>query len=254
MQRALSTLSFVTLASCALFAQKAPTSPTFEVASVRPNRAGPGHSSIDRDGGVFRMTNVTLKACITLAYGVADSQVSGPGWLDSERYDIVAKADGDARNDQSPLRLRALLADRFALALHRERKETSVYALVIAKGGPKMSKDDSGDSDTRSKRGHLTAKAVSMAELADFLAGPRVLGWPVVDKTSLDGGYSFTLDWTPETSPGMTTPGPAPEPGANLPPSILVAVQEQLGLKLEARRAPVEMLIVDRAEKVPTEN
>jgi uncharacterized protein (TIGR03435 family) len=248
MKCALRSFGFAALASCALLAQDAEP-PAFDVASVKPNRTGNSNTHIGHDGGTLTMTNATLKYCILRAYGVADAQVSGPAWLDTERYDIVAKAAADAISDQHPLRLRALLAERFKLAVHRETKEASVYALVVAKNGPKLTKEEAGDSregDVASGPGHVTAKAVSMNHLAVFLAGPRAaLGRVVVNQTGLDGVYSFNLDWTPD---GGNPSAP------DSPPPILAALQEQLGLKVEMRKAPVEMLFVDHVEKIPTEN
>jgi uncharacterized protein (TIGR03435 family) len=161
------------------------------------------------------------------------------------------------------LRLRTLLADRFKLAMHRETREIPVYALAVAKGGPKIKPEDPGGENMSSSRGHLTAKTASMATFADFLAGPYVsLGRPVVDKTGLSGVYSYTLDWTPESS---NSSGRAPErtegrktasaePARDQWPSIFTAVQEQLGLRLDARKEPLDLLVIDHAEKVPTEN
>lgn len=223
--------------SGAIFAQ------TFEVASVKPNVSGSGHSDTDVDGNLLRMNNVTLKACITWAYRTTDSQVSGPDWLTSERFDIVAKTES---GKPQPEMLKDVLEERFKLAVHFETKELTEYALVVAKNGPKLKKVDPGEGDTTSRRGHLTATRTSMSGLASFLAGPNVrLGRPVVNKTGLDGVFDFNLDWTPE---GST------EKDANALPSIFVALQEQLGLKLEAQKGPVEMLVVDHVEKVPLEN
>ena len=214
----------------------------FEVASIKPNPTGGGHSDTDVDGNLLRMKNVTLKACITWAYGMTDAQVFGPDWLTSERFDIVAKTES---GKPKPEMLAAVLADRFKLAVHRETKELTVYALVVAKNGPKLKKGEPGDNNTSSRRGHLTAQT-SMRGLAVFLAGPNVkLGRPVVDKTGLDGVFDFNLDWTPE---GVATAD------SDATPSIFVALQEQLGLKLEAQKSPVEVLIVDHVEKVPVEN
>jgi uncharacterized protein (TIGR03435 family) len=248
MKYALASLGFAALASCVLLAQETATL-AFDVASVKPNRTGEGNTHVGHNGGTLTVTNATLKYCILRAYGVADAQVSGPAWLDTERYDIVAKAAADATNDQHQLRLRTLLAERFKLAVHREAKEASVYALVVMKNGPKIKKEalgNGGDGDIASNRGHMTAKAASMNHLAVFLAGPRAaLGRAVINETGLDGGYSFTLDWTPE---GINPSGP------DSPPPILVALQEQLGLKVETRKAPVEILFIDHVEKLPTEN
>jgi len=247
MKHALASLAFA-LASCALLAQD--TAPlTFDVASVKPNRSGENSTHIGHSGGTLTVTNATLKYCILRAYGVADAQVSGPSWLDTERYDIVAKAAADAANDRHALRLRALLAERFKLAVHRETKEAPVYALVVAKNGPKIKKEESGDAgdgDLESGRGHVTAKAVAMTHLATFLAGPRAaLGRVVINQTGLNGAYSFTLEWTPEGADSR---------GMDSPPPILTALQEQLGLKVETRKAPVEILFIDHVEKIPTEN
>lgn len=227
----------VAFLSSALFGQ------TFEVASVKPNDSGSGHSDVDVDGNLLRMKNVTLKACIVWAFRTTDAQVSGPSWLESERFDITAKTES---GNPEPQMLQAVLAERFKLAAHRETKEQTLYELVVAKNGPKLKKSDPGEDDTTSRRGHLTATRVSMPRLALFLAGPNIrLGRPVVDKTGLDGVFDFTLDWTLDSDA---------EKSPDHPPSIFVALQEQLGLKLEARKGPVEVLIVDHVEKLPTEN
>ncbi len=216
---------------------------TFEVASVKPNLSGTGHSDVDVDGNLLRMKNVTLKACITWAYRLTDAEVSGPDWLESERFDIVAKAES---GKPKPEMLQPVLADRFKLAVHHETRELTIYALVIAKNGPKIKPVDPGEGDTTSRRGHVTITRTSMNGLGRFLGGPNArLGRPVVDKTGLNGVFSFDLDWTPE--------GRA-DPNADGPPSIFVALQEQLGLKLEAQKSPVNVLVVDHVEKVPTEN
>lgn len=232
--RPLATAVFI---SATLFGQ------TFEVASIKPNPTGGGHSDTDVDGNLLRMKNVTLKACITWAYRMTDSQISGPDWLTSERFDITAKAES---GPPKPEMLAAALEERFKLAVHRETREMTVFALTVAKGGPKLKKVDPGEDDTTSRRGHLTATRVSMNGLARFLAGPNVrLGRPVVNKTGLDGVFDFDLDWTP----GVSDPK-----SADAAPLIFVALQEQLGLKLEAQKGPVEVLVIDHVEKAPTEN
>jgi uncharacterized protein (TIGR03435 family) len=227
----------IALLSSALLAQ------TFEVASVKPNATGSGHAGLDIDGNMIRMTNVTLQSVIVWAYEISAPRLSGPGWLESERYDIVAKTESGA---PGPAMMRTLLAERFKLAVHVVTKESPIYALVVAKNGPKLKKAESGEDDMNSKRGHLTARKVSMARLADFLARPRSgLGRPVIDKTDLEGAFDFTLDWTPDSDAQTSETAPL---------SIFVALQEQLGLKLESQKGPVEVLIVDRVEKIPVEN
>ena len=226
----------------------------FEVASVKPNRTGANDTHIGHDGATLTMTNVTLRYCILRAYSVADAQVSGPAWLDSDRFDIVAKAGADAQHDQSRLRLRSLLADRFKMTLHREKKESSIYALVPARGGLKIPAEPANLPDggnLSSGPGHVTAKGASMAHFAEFLSGPRAaLGRVVVDQTGLTGAYSFDLDWTPDDAEVRRQE----RLERNAPPSLPTALQETLGLRLEPRKAPVEILIVDHAERIPTGN
>jgi uncharacterized protein (TIGR03435 family) len=223
--------------SSALFAQ------SFEVASVKPDRSDSGHTSVDTDGNLLRMTNITLQAAIVWAYRISAPQISGPAWLALEKYDILAKTES---GEPSPPMLQALLAERFHLEVHRETKELPVYALIVAKNGPKLKKASLAKDDLRSSLGHLTATGISMPRLAEFLARPRAgLDRPVADQTGIDGVFDFTLDWTPDDSTKKS---------ADAPPSIFVALQEQLGLKLEARKSPMPVLIVDRAEKTPVEN
>jgi uncharacterized protein (TIGR03435 family) len=222
----------------------------FDAASVKANHTGSGQSDVDRDGGLLRMVNVPLKLCISRAYGIPPAQILGPDWLDSEKYDITAKIAADDNEGHWDRRLQNLLADRFKLKLHRETKEMPVFALVVDKGGFKLKEDPEGSNadDMTSSRGQLSAKSVNMSRIVDFLGSPRAsLDRPVVDASGLKGIYSFSLVWTPESPNG-------PPPDASAPPSLLVALQEQLGLRLVARKAPVPVLIVDSAEKVPTEN
>jgi uncharacterized protein (TIGR03435 family) len=149
--------------------------------------------------------------------------------------------------------LQKLLADRFKLTLHRTTKEFPVYELVTAKNGPKLKEVEAGGSNTNSGRGHMTATRISMQRLSEFLS--RQVDRPVLDMTGLKGVFDLTLDWTPDESLSAKKPGEG-EVAIDAPksPSLLTALQEQLGLKLQARRAPIEILVVDHAEKVPTEN
>ena len=163
--------------------------------------------------------------------------------MTSERYDIVAKADDSASAEQKRLMMRALLTERFQLAFHTERKELHSFALVIAKGGPKLKQATPDEIPFRqNSRMGTVARATTMPEFADFLSGP--VEKPVVDKTGLTAFYAYTLDWFPATR----TPDPDSDEA-----SIFTAVQDQLGLKLESAKAPVETIVVDHAEK-PSEN
>jgi uncharacterized protein (TIGR03435 family) len=245
--------------------------PAFEVASVKPappptdNRMRVGMSG---DAGRVNFSNVTLINIMARAYSVKDKQISGPDWLKSERYDIAAKLPAGAPKDQIPTMLQTLLADRFKLALHRETKVLPVYALVVGKSGPKLHHADAegGLRVMMGPKGHKMTGSVSIARLADTLS--TFMDRPVLDMTELKGNFDIDLDWTadgPAGGPGFFGPGGGGRPpegggeGKAAPdspdaPSIFTAVQEKLGLRLEGRKSPVEILIIDHAERVPTEN
>ena len=180
-----------------------------------------------------------------------DYQVSGPDWLNTEIYDITATLPPGTTGDEVLLMIQTLLADRFKLTLHRDSKELPVYALVVGKGGSKLQEVEFGRGSTSGSPGHLTATRIAIRNLTEFLS--RQTGRPVLDMTGLKGFYNFTLNYTPDAAPSAPSPE-TPIPESAVGPSLFTAVQEQLGLRLEARKAPVEILVVDHAEKVPTEN
>jgi uncharacterized protein (TIGR03435 family) len=219
----------------------------FEVASVKltaHGRTPDGHSnsSINSRPGSFTATNASLKQLIVSAYGVKDYQVEGPDWIDSDaaRYDLVAKPPAGAPSRQNDSMLQNLLTQRFKLAMHRETKSLPVYELLVAKGGPKMREAPAGEnSRTNTRNGHMTAERVSMTDLADQLS--RNLERAVIDKTGLKGAFDFTLEFAEDSSDTSR-------------PSMFTALPEQLGLKLEATRAPIEVLVIDHAEKNPAGN
>ncbi len=223
--------------------------PAFEVASLKANHSGSTSTDSDRDKNRLHIVNMTLKRYISRAYSVREDQIVGPGWLDTERFDLVAKSDFIPNVEQVGLMLQALLAERFKLALHRESKEGRVYAMVVAKGGLKVKPVEStGDSSTNSTRATLDGKQVSMDRLATALS--RLVGLDVVDQTGVAGVFDVKLAW----DPASTALSNAPADGRDGGPSIFTAVQEQLGLKLESRKMPVEILVIDHVERVPTEN
>lgn len=251
------------------FGQPAAPPLTFEVASVKPSTEVRGMFIRYPPGGGLRVAGATLKNLISMAYGVREFLISGaPAWVDRERFDIEARATTSdaAESPTDPAnsaeqrkvieRLRNLLADRFQLTFHRETREEQVYALAVAKGGPKFRESTDDPGRIRMGRGTLIGHAVGMGLLALNLSNE--LGRRVIDKTGLTGKYNFELEWTPgESSP--EAPGPVP-PGAELPPppapngpSVFTALPEQLGLRLESQKGPVEIFVVDRAEK-PSEN
>jgi uncharacterized protein (TIGR03435 family) len=227
------------------FGQTAPP-PAFDAASIKPSTAEPGSSSaVTTEKGRISGRNVTLKRCMRTAYDVPEAQIfGGPKWLDEERYDIEAKAAGPATDRELMVMLQTLLAERFKLAFHRETRPLAGYALVLGKGGitAKRSAPDA-QSTTHSTRSRIDAQGYRMGQLAQKLS--EVLHLPVADLTAVEGDFDFNLEWTPED----TQAKPPSSGAAPLGPSIFAAVQEQLGLKLEARKVPTEVLVIDRAEK-----
>ncbi|MGA8593908.1 MAG: M56 and DUF3738 domain-containing protein [Bryobacteraceae bacterium] len=228
--------------------------PSFEVASIKPNKSGSFHSHLSDTDGRLTANNVSLRDYIERAFAVRAYQISGPEWLKSARYDIAAKPESRVNDEQFREMMQALLADRFKLVVHREQKIFPVYALVVAKNGPQLeSVQSSGHSSANTNRGHLTVQGMSMAQFAEVLS--RQTDRPVVDATGLKGAYNFKLEWTPDDKQS-NRPEQADEAvtKASDAPSIFTAVEEQLGLKLEPRKAPAEILVIDHVEKVPTEN
>jgi len=267
---------------------QAPAKLEFDVATVKPAakltgavtpRGGPGSANPEQ----VNYTYLSMKNLLMTAYGLPINQVSGPSWIDSERYDITAKVPPGATKEQVNVMLQNLLADRFKLAVHRETKDLPLYELVVAKNGSKMKpyvedpnppKAEPGKPFATGKDGNpvprpgslilsmspgrrrVTASKQPLSKLAEMLAAE--LGRPVVDKTGLLGDYDYSIEFLPE-GPNAAPPGQAtglrPEVSADSDaPNLLLAVQEQLGLRLEAKKGPVEMLILDKGEKTPTEN
>jgi uncharacterized protein (TIGR03435 family) len=234
-----------------------------EVASVKPSRGGATDSNLDSVRGRLTGTNITVRELIRLAYGVKDYQIErAPGWVDSERYDIAAKsvrgtAVGAAASSKSASLeeeravVRELLADRFQLATHHETKQARVYLLLVGKNGPKLTAHNDGSgAGTRKGCGHLAGKRLTMDTIAAALS--RELETPVFDRTGLPGKYDFQLEWTPDSGPCRAAADGGGADPAGLP-SFFAALQQQLGLRLEAAKGPVEVLVVDRVER-PSEN
>jgi uncharacterized protein (TIGR03435 family) len=263
-------LGIVTYFTCAA-AQSADGRLAFEVATIKLAtqadlqgvygnlfpmimRGGPG---TPRPGQIsFR--NASFRSILMSAYSLKQYQISGPEWIKTTGFNIEAKVPRGATKEQLKPMLQTLLAERFHLAVHRETRDLPVFALVIAKNGPKLTaaKDlEDGGGGFGPWRGNprWVATNVTMRGLAEFLS--PLLERPVIDLTGIVGIYDFTLYWAaeypmvrvaPRVSGAEETPDPAP--------TIFQAVQEQLGLKLEPRPAPIEILVIDHAEKIPTEN
>lgn len=245
--------------------------PAFEVASVRPN-TGASSQSARFGNGSMTFTNYPLRMLISSAYGLRlERVVGGPSWMDSERFDVIARAPAGAPDDQLSLMLRTLLADRFTLVARREMRDQPIYALVVARpdrrlgpnlklsskcrkggvfGGPgaTIPPPQAGELMLCGMRSMFTdatgsiiqGGAVSLANLAGALGGSA--GRIVVDRTGLTGTYDLDLRFA---RMGLQA---APAPDSNLP-TLFAAIQEQLGLKLESTTGPVEFLVVDGAER-----
>jgi uncharacterized protein (TIGR03435 family) len=271
------TLCALAAACATTFAQSAPTKLSFEVASIKPAEPSPANQiriGLSADAGVLRYTNVSVKDCIRVGFRVKDFQIEGPDWLDSIRYDIVARLPAGSATTQIPEMLQSLLADRFKLTLHRDTKEHAIYALIVGKNGAKLKPAEVLTSDGQAGRGgmqvrvdeagaHLQAPSATLAMLSEMIS--RFSERPVVDMTRIEGQYDFDLVFSPETLRGVRQAAggamPSPGQGAGHPDSnpeasagsIYDSVQKY-GLKLDPRKAPMEILIVDRIEKAPTEN
>jgi uncharacterized protein (TIGR03435 family) len=261
------------------FAAQTPTSPAFEVASVKPNKSGTDEmvGGLAEPGGRFTVTNTPLREIIRAAYRVQRYQVAGgPSWIDSDRFDIVAKANGSPSPPEILSMLRPLLAERFKLAVHNETRQLPVFALVVAgsagKLGPHLRPSDADCIAEVTARlqggaiapppadplhqpcgsaggplGYTTARGLTMGQIAFGLS--RNVGRAVMDRTGLAGYFDYELTWTPDQMP------PRPPGAPDLPPvdpngsSIFTALQEQLGLKMEPTTGPVDVIVIDHVEQ-----
>ena len=254
------------------------------LAMLSEKKGGPGTAS----PGQVNFTNMPLRDLLLEAYGIKAFQLQAPRWLDEQRYDISAKIAPSATREQYRNMLQQLLAERFQIASHRETREMAAYALTVPKGGPKLRASATGDSvtDAADTVSVLRLAAAGFPTLAPGVTeGNRMImingrlkmtfrrqpvssllevltaacGRPVVDVTGLTEKYDFTLEFTPDNVRAAGAPPPTEgAPAATLPedggPTVYSAVQDQLGLKLEARKLPVEVLVIDRLEKVPVGN
>jgi len=233
-----------------LFSQSPAASPTFEVASVKPSKPGsPGPTLRIDPGGRFTAEGITLRNLITLAWHIRDEELSGaPSWIDSARYDIVAKPAhavaaplSKQAREQQMLRLQALLVDRFDLRLHWNTRQRSVLALVPAKNGPKLEQALGSGAACRPAPdgpGLITSMEMFAADLSNRL------GQPVIDQTGLRGFFCVRLRWTSEDGIPRSL-GVRPRTGADVPSSIYSALQSQLGLRLQAQKGAIQILVVD---------
>jgi uncharacterized protein (TIGR03435 family) len=234
------------------FAQSA-----FEVATVKRSPPPEGDRININLGnvrnGALTFGNASLSDCLKFAYGlVSDAQLAGPDWIKSKevRFDIVAQVPPDTPRERLLLMLQSLLVERLKLAVHHEQKDLSYLALAVGKNGPKLREvqPDRAGSTGLSMLGHIAGSQLSMQTLALLIS--RFERQTVIDITGLKGLYEVKLEWTPDFPPLVNGAPAETAPG----PSLFTAVQEQLGLKLESRKGPVDVLVVDHANQIPAEN
>ena len=232
--------------ACSLHTDASAQAPTtFEAVSIHRNESGSQNTHINVAGGRVTITNASLKTLIRNAYALQSFQFAGgPGWLDSEMYDIVATtgASDDIAPDQMKALLKDLLADRFKMTVHWETRQMSIYALVPGKDGAKLKASSSSDQPSINTqktlhKGRMIGGREPTAILASNLGNQ--LGTIVLDKTGLQGAFDWTLEWDPNPEADSTEP------------SLFAALQEQLGLRLEPEKGPVQVLVVESAERAP---
>jgi uncharacterized protein (TIGR03435 family) len=236
----------------------ADANPSFEVATIKPGKPGtPGKGLIMRDPRTFMTINFTVADLISFAYAVHPRQITGaPSWLEDEMFDITATPDppGQPNRKQIEIMVQKLLADRFKLTFHHDKKELSVFALTVGKTGPKLTASTADPNGLPGMGlgglGIANARNANMSDFTGFLQSV-VLDRPVVDQTGLKGRFDFGLKWTPDDSQFPSVKGqlPPPKEDAEAQPDLFTAIQQQLGLKLEATKTAVDVLVIDHVEK-----
>jgi uncharacterized protein (TIGR03435 family) len=238
----------------------ADATPVFEVATIKPSKDEGVHLYLD-DSGVFHPTGPSLSDLIKLAYDVHSRQIiGGPSWLDREKYDLFAKPDKPGKPNLAQLKvmLQKLLAVRFQLAFHHEKRELSVYAITVAKSGAKLTRNDNDSNGNPTFSAGPRVVSMTNGTMADLANGlersGNILDRPVVDQTGLGSTkYDLIVKWTPLASQAQVGEAEPRADNADAPPDLFTAFQQQLGLKLKSTKAPVDVLVIDHVEK-PSEN
>jgi uncharacterized protein (TIGR03435 family) len=231
--------------------------PTFEVATIKPTKPDEQGRRLVWTGHRMETVNTPLSFLISFAYGMQSKQILGlPAWADTEKFDITAQPDleGQPSDKQLKAMVQKMLADRFKLSFHHDTKELSVYVLSVSKTGNKLTKSE-GDPNGLPGLffrglGKLNVRNATMNDFTGLMQN-AVLDRPVVDQTGLTGRWDFTLNWTPDDSQfgGMGAKVPPPTDAADAPPNLYTAIQEQIGLKLDATKAPADVLMIDHVEE-----
>ena len=234
--------------------------PVFEVATIKPSKPEERFSLLVNRSGMLNTTATSVSDLIKFAYDLHPRQITGgPAWLESEKFDVTGKPDtaGIPSINQLKAMLQGLLADRFELKFHRDKKELSVYAITVAKTGIKMTKDENNPNGLPGFGGGgprgMNVRNSTMSEFANILQA-NIMEQPVVDQTGLGAArYDFILKWTPDAAQ-LSRLGPIPgnAPAADdpdAPPDLFSAFERQLGLRLQSTKAPVDVLVLDHVEK-----
>jgi uncharacterized protein (TIGR03435 family) len=234
--------------------------PGFDVVTIKPSEPGKPGKWLGYGRGHYKTFNTNVNDLIATAYGLHAKQIlNAPPWLGTDLYDLdgIPDAEGDPSEAQQQIMLQKLLADRFALKFHHEKRELAVFTITVAKGGPKLTKSTAAPDDpigfNYRKLGQLTVRNLTIAGFATWMQA-SAMDRPVVDQTGLTDRYDFKLNWTPDGSQfeqfrgtGWVLPAPSDDP--NAPPSLSTAIQEQLGLKMESVKAMDDVIVIDHVEK-----
>jgi len=231
------------------FAASVFAQPRFDSASIKPNKSGDMNASMNTRPDNVEAKNMTLHDLLVQAFEIKDYQLVGPEWLSSVRFDLVAKAPLGTGDDEKLMPpLRALLTERFKLQTHKETRELPCFALVPAKGGLLVKEVEPGDGNINASSnqngGELHVKKMTMDAITEWLS--REMERPVIDATGAKGAYDFTLKYSKENSNRVM--------GPETYPILTLALQEQLGLRLEKRTSQVPVIVIDHAERAPVEN
>jgi uncharacterized protein (TIGR03435 family) len=269
-----STIGLLLLCGSVAFAQQPPAKPTFEVAAIRPSDPNPANAvlvGMSADPSLVRYRNLTLRDAIRGAYQVRNFQIVGPDWMSTARFEIDAKLPPGASTDQIPEMFQALLEERFKLTWRRDPKEMQVYALLVGKDGPKLKPAEIKADNQPMAMGTdgkprpmvmfggsasavmVTAPSASLLTLVGVTS--RFTSRPLVDETGIEGQYDFTLTFAQEVTSGLPGgPPPNDAAAASDPAASLSDGVKKYGLRIEPRKAPIEMFVVTHIERTPAEN
>lgn len=249
------TLLAATLISVSTLARAQPPDPrpAYEAVVIKLNSSGNPGARSDGTGSQVLMVNQTMKRLLERALNVKPDQIIGPPWIETVRFDISAKYPVNTKREDRPAMLKTLLEGRFGLAGHQESRDMPGFNLVVAKGGFKLKPMEPGEGSRDSSKGNdnqvdFKAERLTIGELAVSLG--RELGSWVVDKTGIEGHYTFQMKWTPEQEGPPPSNLGDPNPG----PSLNTQLQELLGLRLQSSKVPVPVFVVDKLDRVPKEN